>query len=92
MGPLSPMTDVEPALIPLILKMSEIRRCLTPSQCLHLANDLVAGTKTEIHVIEFKQKLYKKDYDSADLGLITGTALKDDGDMLSLAKGVKNSL
>ena len=69
MGPLSPMADVEPALVALILKMSAIRRCLTPSQCLHLANDLVAGTETEKQVIEFKKKLYKKDYDSADLGM-----------------------
>ena len=60
MGPLSPMTDDEPALVSLILKMSEIRRCLTPSQCLHLANDLVACTDTEKQVIEFKKNYINK--------------------------------
>ena len=31
MGPVSPMADVEPVLVDLILKMSTIRRCFTPS-------------------------------------------------------------
>ena len=69
MGPASPMVDVEPVLVDLIIKMSAIRRCLTPTQCLHLANDLVAGTETEKRVIEFKEKIYKKKYEKADLGL-----------------------
>ena len=60
MGPASPMVDVEPVLVDLIVKMSTIRRCLTPTQCLHLANDLVAGTETEKKVIEFKENIYKK--------------------------------
>ena len=68
-GPQSPMAEVEPILVDLIVKMSTIRRCLTPSQCLSLANDLVAGTDTEKKVIEFKRKLYKKEYESASLGM-----------------------
>ena len=68
MGPASPMAEVEPILVDLIIKMSTIRRCLTPSQCLHLANDLVAGTDTEKKVIAFKNKIYKKNYENADLG------------------------
>ena len=68
-GPKSPMAEVEPVLVDLIVKMSTIRRCLTPSQCLHLANDLVAGTEIEKKVIELKEKIYKKEYESACLGL-----------------------
>ena len=60
MGPESPMADVEPVLVDLIIKMSTIRRCLTPSQCLHLANDLIAGTETEQKVIKFKENISKK--------------------------------
>ena len=60
MGPVSSMADVELVLVDLILKMSTIRRCLTPSQCLHLANDLVSGTDTEQIVIKFKEKIKKK--------------------------------
>ena len=68
MGPASPMVDVEPVLVDLIIKMSAIRRCLTSTQCLHLANDLVAGTETEKKVIEFKENIYKKKYEKAELG------------------------
>ena len=57
-GPKSPMAEVEPQLVQLIIKMSRIRRCLTPSQCLHLANDLISGTETEQKVIAYKKKLY----------------------------------
>ena len=68
MGPRSPMADVEPVLVDLIIKMSRIRRCLTPTQCLHLANDLVKGTETEKEVIKFKEKQYHRRYTSASLG------------------------
>ena len=60
MGPASPMVDVGPVLVDLIIKMSAIRRCLTSTQCLHLANDLVAGTETEKKVVEFKKIFIKK--------------------------------
>ena len=58
MGPASPMAEIEPILIDLILRMSTIRRCLTPSQCLHLANNLFKELKIEKKLIEFKEKLY----------------------------------
>ena len=60
MGTPSPMANVEPALVGLILKIRAIRRCLTPSQCLHLANDLVAGTETEKQVIQLKKNCTRK--------------------------------
>ena len=68
MGPTSPMSAVEPKLVELIIRMSRIRRCLTSSQCLLLANDLVEGTKYEQDVIAFKQKRYRRKFDTADLG------------------------
>ena len=58
--PQSPMAKVETILVDLIVKMSKIRRCLTPYQCLNLANELVAGTETEQKVTDFKNKIYKK--------------------------------
>lgn len=33
-GPESPMRDVEPKLVELVIRMGRIRRCLTPTQCL----------------------------------------------------------
>ena len=59
-GPKTPLSEVEPKLVELIIRMSRIRRCLTGSQCLHLANDLIAGTDVEKEVIKFKEKVYKK--------------------------------
>ena len=69
LGPESPMVDAEPQLVELIIRMGRIRRCLTPTQCLHLANDLIKGTEIEARVINFKKKLFHRDYDSAELGL-----------------------
>ena len=60
MGPISPMTAVEPKLVELIIQMSRIRRCLTPTQCLLLANDLVEGTKHQDEIIAFKEKKIQK--------------------------------
>ena len=47
MGPESPMAEAEPQLVELIVRMGRIRRCLTPTQCFHLANDLIKGTEIE---------------------------------------------
>ena len=68
-GPKTPMSTVEPKLVELIIRMSRIRRCLTGSQCLHLANDLIAGTDVEKEVIKFKEKIYKKKFETASLGM-----------------------
>ena len=54
-GPESLMAPVEPHLGELICAMAKIRRCLTSSEALSLANDLIKGTATEKNVIEFKK-------------------------------------
>ena len=69
MGPESPMSAADPQLIELIIKMGRIRRCLTPTQCLHLAKDLVKGTEIEKKVVAFKKKLFRKNYEDSDLGM-----------------------
>ena len=63
MGPISPMAEVEPQLVELIIRMSRIQRCLAPIQCLLLANDLIAGTKYEDKVLKFKELRNKVKYD-----------------------------
>jgi len=68
LGPETPMRLVEPRLVDLIIRMSRIRRCLTPSQCLYLANDLIKGTEVEKKVIAYKEKQFGKIYEKADLG------------------------
>jgi len=68
MGPVSPMAAVEPQLVELIIRMSRIRRCLTPTQCLLLANDLVEGTKHQDEIIAFKEKRYRRKFEKASLG------------------------
>lgn len=52
----SPMSRIEPKLIQLILCMSNIKRTLTVSKGLMLANDPIAGTKTQEYLIEWKKK------------------------------------
>ena len=68
LGPETPMHLVEPKLVELIIRMSRIRRCLTPFQCLHLANDLIKGTEIEKNVIAYKEKQFRRKFESADLG------------------------
>ena len=41
----SPMVATEPKLVELIIRMSRFQRCLTPSQCLQLANDLIEALR-----------------------------------------------
>ena len=67
-GPYSPMRLVEPKLVELIIQMSRIRRCLTVSQCLLLANDLIEGTDVEKAVVEYKKKIKASDNEKANLG------------------------
>lgn len=54
-GPASPMAGVEPQLIELLARMSRMRRCLTATRCLFLANDLIKGTEIDDEVIAFKK-------------------------------------
>ena len=92
-GPQSPMADVEPVLVDLIIKMSRIRRCLTPTQCLHLANDLIRGTDIEKNVIKFKEDRYHQQYTSASLGLSYWNGFKTRwGHKLSSKRGQKFAL
>jgi len=62
MGPVSPMEEVEPILIDLIIKMSNIRRYLTLTQRLFLANDLIAGTETEKRWLNLRRIVTRTKY------------------------------
>ena len=68
MGPVSPMAGVEPQLEELIIYMSRIQQCLTLTQCLLLANDLIADTTYEDTVIKFKENRNKIKCEKKELG------------------------
>ena len=51
-GSESLMAPVEPHLVELICAMASIRRCLSSSECIALANDLIAGTELESTIIK----------------------------------------
>ena len=89
-GPESPMSDVEPKLVELIIRMGRIRRCLTPSQCLLLANDLIEGTAYESKVIDFKEIRLKKKLQKASLGKKYWQGFKKDGNTCLPSKGGKS--
>ena len=67
-GPESLMASVEPHLIELILSMAEIRRCLSTSEAIALANDLISGTPTESRIIEWKKQRNEYREESPVLG------------------------
>ena len=79
MGPVSPMVAVEPQLVGLILRMSRICRCLTATQCLLLANDLIKAPS-----MKMKSLLSRKRDTNGNLTMqiwvrITGMGSKKDG-------------
>jgi len=55
----SPMLEVEPYLVELIIKLADMRTPITTSQGLQLANSLIKGTSVEEKVNEWKKKYCK---------------------------------
>ena len=55
-GSKSLMHDVELYLVELIIAIARIRRCLTTSESIALANYLISGTKLEKSVIKWKKE------------------------------------
>ena len=52
------MSRIEPKLIQVILYMGNIKWTLTISEGIMLANDLIANTKTQQDLVEWKRKKY----------------------------------
>jgi hypothetical protein len=70
-GQQSPMLDVEPYLVELIIKLAEMRTPITMSQGLQLANSLIKGSKTQDKVVKWKEhncQPYRIGKQNADLG------------------------
>jgi hypothetical protein len=55
-GQPSPMIEIEPYLVELIIKLSSMRMPITSAQGLELANSLIAGSSTEEKVLAWKKK------------------------------------
>ena len=62
------MSEVEPHLVELICAMAHIRRCLTTTESLALANDLISETIIEEKIINWKKKRMEYDPSSPVLG------------------------
>ena len=63
------MKLVEPKLVDLIIQMSRIRRCLTVSCCLLLADALIEGTDVEKAVAKYKKRIKASNSEKANLSL-----------------------
>ena len=62
------MHEIEPHLVDLICAMARIRRCLTTTESIALANDLISGTELETKIIEWKKTRMEYDPASPVLG------------------------
>ena len=51
-GVVSPLIDIEPHFVDVILKMAQIGKSLTPTQCLTLMNDLIKGTEYQDRLVK----------------------------------------
>ena len=65
-GKQSLMAPIEPKLVELVLAMAKIRRCLTVSETLGLANDLIRNTDLEKKIIQWKKKTLHLDVKKKD--------------------------
>ena len=55
-GQVTPMAEMEPYLVELILQLAKMRTPITSAQGLELANSLISGTKMEDKLVEWKSK------------------------------------
>ena len=53
-GTFSPLTEIEPQLVQLVVCMSKIKRSLTMTEGLHLCNELITGTEIQQRLLDFK--------------------------------------
>ena len=54
-GQISPLLPLEPKIVDIIVHMSRICQCLTPSQGLNLVNSVIKGTETQKALIKWKR-------------------------------------
>jgi len=54
-GPKSPLSEIEPYIVSLILQLADMRVPLTTNQGLQLCNSIIQGTKYEKYVEDFKE-------------------------------------
>ena len=55
-GQVSPLAEIEPIVVGIILQMARIRQCLNPSKGLALVNSIIEGTKVQDNLKKWKQK------------------------------------
>ena len=96
-GCYSPMLSLEPTLVTLIIQMSRIRQCLSPSDGLQLANSLVKpGSPVEDAIIEFKKRYGHPNTNDCRGGLLGPKYwqgfMKRNGHQLTSKRGQKYSM
>ena len=73
------MSCIEPHLVELISAMGQIRRSLTGSESLSLANDLIYGTQVEKDIIEWKKVVISTIQKHLCLGKSTDNCSREGG-------------
>ena len=53
----SPLLPLEPTIVKIIIQMSRIRQCVTPSQGLKLVNSMILGTPVQDNLVRFKERM-----------------------------------
>jgi hypothetical protein len=66
----SPMAEVEPKLLAVLIQLARMRDPQNCTQALELANSMIAGTETAAKVLEWKKKYSPKNIDGPLLGLL----------------------
>ena len=67
-GHTSPLLDLEPTFVSIIVHMARIFQCLTPAQALNLINGMIDMAPVQNKFIAFKEKYYTADKDPGRVG------------------------
>jgi hypothetical protein len=87
-GPKSPLHDIEPYVVSLIIQLANMRVPITTAQGLQLCNSIIKGTKYEKDALEFKENYLRSATTSLGRGYWRGF-LKRNKHLISSKKAVK---
>jgi hypothetical protein len=75
LGSMSPMEDIESHIVAFILQIENMKKPMSASEGLHLANSLIKGTIYQDNVIEWKKKKLREKWNKdGDLGTLGQTS------------------
>ena len=58
-GQVSQLERIEPIIVNIIVQLAQMRQCLTPNKELILVNSLIAGTRIQSELVQWKKTILR---------------------------------